>query len=107
MIDLLVHMPNTGKLIEAKDAEGKTALHIAAHSADADTVKLLLLQEANVNCQDGDNWTPLHYAAAQGHVSVLELLIDQGKAKTTARDRNAHTAVDVVGDFTRTVWRWV
>ena len=39
----------------------------------------------------------MHYAAAQGHMAVLEILIDEGKAKTTARDRNAHTAIDVVG----------
>ena len=33
MIDFLAQMPNTGRLIEAKDTEGKTALHIAAHIA--------------------------------------------------------------------------
>ena len=60
---------------------------------------ILTKQEANVNCQDNDHWTPLHYAAAQGHMAVLEILIDEGKAKTTARDRNAHTAIDVVGVF--------
>lgn len=76
VIELLANMPNAGRLLETKDSEGKTALHVAAHIGDTETIRTLLLQGANVNCTDIDSWTPLHFAAAQGHIPAIEMLID-------------------------------
>ena len=39
-----------------------------------DVVKLLLENEADVNIATPDNWTPVHDAARNGHVTVLRTL---------------------------------
>ena len=41
-------------------------------------VKLLVENGADVNHQDDDGRTPLHWAARKGHLAIVEFLIDEG-----------------------------
>jgi ankyrin repeat protein len=52
-----------------------SALHVAAGSGTAVTVDLLLAEGADVNQQDSDGWTPLHFAAENGHIVVTKKLL--------------------------------
>ena len=45
-------------------------------SSDLPTAQLLLEHGADVNIQDYDLWTPLHVAAACGHTSIAETLLE-------------------------------
>jgi ankyrin repeat protein len=45
-------------------------LHQAAATGDTDVVKLLLAKGADVNAKEDDGWTPLHWAARNGHKAV-------------------------------------
>jgi ankyrin repeat protein len=47
-------------LINAPDADGRTALHWAASSGALDIVRLLIDKDAEVNKQDASGWTALH-----------------------------------------------
>jgi ankyrin repeat protein len=58
---------------------GETALHTCAHTGNVDAAKALLARGAAVN--SGDNWrgqTPLMWAAAQGHPSMVRVLVEAG-----------------------------
>lgn len=61
-------------LTAAKDAEGRTPLHLAAAGGYASTVELLLHNNADPNVRDAAGRTPLAAAEAAGHGAVAELL---------------------------------
>ena len=53
-------------------------LHEAATLGDLITVELLLRAGKRPSEEDKDRYTPLHWAAAKGHVQVAKLLIEFG-----------------------------
>jgi ankyrin repeat protein len=67
----LIANPKTD--IEKLDAAGENAMMLAALNGDIELVKLLISKDAEVNKK---GWAPLHYAAANGHDDVAQLLID-------------------------------
>ncbi|XP_042688096.1 uncharacterized protein LOC122167512 isoform X2 [Centrocercus urophasianus] len=60
--------------IDEKDAEKRTALHLAAEKNQHLMVGDLISLGANVNEQDGRGKTPLHLCAENGYLRVLEVL---------------------------------
>ncbi|XP_068016043.1 uncharacterized protein [Melanerpes formicivorus] len=60
--------------IDEKDAEERTALHIAAEKNQHLMVSDLISLGANVNEQDSSGRTPLHLCAENGYLRVLEVL---------------------------------
>lgn len=72
-----------GAPINARDAEGQTALHLVGSSSDLlggklEICRCLLSVGAHVDAQDVNGWTPLHHAACHGNVEVAELLLRAG-----------------------------
>lgn len=64
-------------LARERVASGSTGLHLAVRHPDA--LRLLLQYGADANIrEDGDNATPLHFAAAHGNVESVRLLLDAG-----------------------------
>jgi uncharacterized protein len=59
--------------LEKLDASGENAMMLAALNGDATFVKLLIAKEAEVNKK---GWTPLHYAATNGHDEIVKILLD-------------------------------
>lgn len=75
------------------DLSGVTAVHLAAKNGHANLIKLLAEFEASVNVADQwSAWTPVFYAAFQGHIDCLQQLLDAG-ADITIRDESGHTAL--------------
>lgn len=62
-----------GTRLDAANVNGETALMLVALQGDLDSVRLLVERGAAVN---RPGWTPLHYAAAGGHLPVIGFLID-------------------------------
>lgn len=56
-----------------------TLLHAAAQNGNLAAVDLLLKRGLDVNVREkGDNTYPMHWAAAAGHVAVVQRLVDAG-----------------------------
>ncbi|ELR12867.1 RhoGEF domain containing protein [Acanthamoeba castellanii str. Neff] len=56
-------------LINLKDEEGQTPLHVACleHPVKMDIVRFLLANSADVNAVDSNGWSPLHAACKNAH----------------------------------------
>ena len=63
------------KLLNARDGDGKTALHWAALYGQTKVMELLLANKADVNSLDEDGFTPLHWAATFNQSDAVKLLL--------------------------------
>lgn len=80
--------------VDFRDTAGRTALMYASSGPFQKTVKLLIDAGANVNAQDGvEKWTPLMFAAGEGLLPVVEVLLLAG-AESSIRDIDGDTALD-------------
>lgn len=62
-------------------------LHVAAHHGREEVVELLLLHGLHPDVRErGDNTTPMHWAAAAGHLEVVRRLADAGGDVVAAGD---------------------
>ncbi|CAB3750699.1 ankyrin repeat domain-containing protein [Paraburkholderia humisilvae] len=68
---VLLDNPKTN--IEIVDKAGENAMMMAALNGDVPLVNLLISKGAEVNRK---GWTPLHYAATNGHDDVIKVLLD-------------------------------
>ncbi|RHY24999.1 hypothetical protein DYB32_008569 [Aphanomyces invadans] len=64
----------------------RTALHWAAISGSAACVLRLLAHKANPEAKDRDGRTPLHWAARNNHLEVVQVLLMQGQANPNTLD---------------------
>jgi uncharacterized protein len=62
------------RLTRARDALGRTPLHLAAERGHVSTVETLLHNNADPHARDGAGRTPLELAESAGHTSVAERL---------------------------------
>uniref|UniRef100_A0A0K0DTX1 ANK_REP_REGION domain-containing protein n=1 Tax=Strongyloides stercoralis TaxID=6248 RepID=A0A0K0DTX1_STRER len=86
----------------SRNCDGMSPLHIAVLANNIDGVKILL-QECSVPTEiyDDDARTPLHYAAQNGRVEIVELLLEAG-ARYNATDDYGATPVHYAAE---TSWR--
>lgn len=69
----------SGAKIDTQDQTGRSALMYASSGANDATVALLVKRGAGVNLTDKEeHWTPLMFAAAEGHIGVARILLDAG-----------------------------
>jgi len=66
--------------VNAYDANGNTPLHVAAIRNAGNAGEALLSAGADVELSNHSGKTPLHQAAAFGHLAMIELLIVEGRA---------------------------
>ena len=72
--------------------EGRTYLHFAAILGHVEAMKVLILDDAEVDAVDKSESTALHLAAWRGHVDVAKVLLENG-AKVNAVDKIKRTAL--------------
>ncbi len=81
-----------GAVVDSRDLADRTALLYAATGPFPETVKVLLEKKANINAVDnGEHFSPLMHAAAEGNLDVVKILIDYG-ADPTLKDVDGDTA---------------
>lgn len=86
-------LKSDGKLLEARDSDGSTALHCATWKGLEATVSWLISVGANVHAHnENDHWgtTALHAAAHANQAKIAQRLIDAG-ADVNAKDREGRT----------------
>ncbi|XP_026673575.1 serine/threonine-protein phosphatase 6 regulatory ankyrin repeat subunit C-like [Ceratina calcarata] len=86
-----------GANIDAKHNH-TTALNLAARVRDINAVKLLLNNNADVNCKEEDGTTPLHIFVSFQEVEICKLLVKKGaylNIKSDTRPPPLHVAVSV------------
>ena len=71
------------------------AIADAARRDDADAVRALIADGADVNAAHGDGMTGLHWAALNGNEEIARLLIDAGAELEAATRLGAHTPLHV------------
>ena len=64
--------------VNARESDGTTALHWAAHNGDAELVKRLIRDGANVRAVNDYGVTPMSEAAERGDAVILEQLLKAG-----------------------------
>lgn len=70
---------SVGALLDSRNVEGQTALHMAAMRGYAEIVELILeYPEADVEVLDKDGDTPIVFAVASGTPECLKALIRKG-----------------------------
>jgi ankyrin repeat protein len=75
--------------------ENRTLLHLAAVAGNVDVIQYLIVdKELNVNENDKNGMTPLHWAARAGKVEAINALLGYG-ADHQAIDREGRTALDL------------
>jgi len=60
--------------VETRNEKDESPLMLAALAGDLATCQKLIAKDADVN---KTGWAPLHYAATNGHVAVMQLLLDE------------------------------
>ena len=70
--DVLTEWPKTQ--VEWRSPKDESPLMIAALKGHTDLARKLIARGADVN---KPGWAPLHYAATNGHLAMIELLLDQ------------------------------
>lgn len=63
---------------------GDSALHVAASSGHAETIKQLIRGGADANLKNALGYTPLYVAALHGHLNTVKALLDSGAVVNTS-----------------------
>ena len=89
--------------LDCRDAKGRTAMHLAVQSDHVSVVEILAGSNnaewmnsgtrhfANVNVQDVDGLTPLHYAVTRGKLDMVEKLLTIPELDMEIKDFQGHT----------------
>jgi len=77
-----------GADVQARDANGRTALMYAAENGDPTIVQALLTNGADVNARDWQGWTALIYAAENGDITTVQTLLAH-KAHVNAKSEGS------------------
>jgi ankyrin repeat protein len=77
-------------LVNAKNENGRTPLHLACRGAYPEVVKYLVAHGADVNARDDYQSTPLHFAAYRNLTESMNVLLE-GKADANLQDHSKAT----------------
>lgn len=81
-----------GAVIDARDAQGRTALLLATHNNRVQAARVLISAGADVNAKDAIHDSPYLYAGARGYNEILRLTLAHG-ADLRSTNRYGGTAL--------------
>jgi ankyrin repeat protein len=100
-VRLFNKVSETGKDLFAKESVNKGTMRNAIAGGSTEIVNLLLAKNIPVS-HDANiyGWTPLHYAAANGHLAMVELLVEKGADinKRTPSGKSPYNLADESGN---------
>jgi len=77
-LDQVRRLVNANVFVNARDYDGRTALHLAAASGRQRVVEFLVERGADISAQDRWQETPLHEAVRNGHSGIVAYLKSRG-----------------------------
>jgi len=80
-IDVMRTLLDSDADVNAVNPDGGTSLHAASHWGKVNAVKFLLEENA-MFVENSDGFSAMYYACKNGHVDVMEALIDAGSPMT-------------------------
>lgn len=83
------------KSLSLRNEDARSLLHVAVSFAQAQVVKILSAAEpsvSGVNSTDEEGWAPLHSAASNGSVEIVEILLSRG-ADVNQKNDGGRTAL--------------
>ncbi|NHZ44332.1 ankyrin repeat domain-containing protein [Massilia aquatica] len=83
--DIVCHLLDAGCDADQLVAYKNTLMHSAVASHKADLVQELLRRKLKVEGRNTLNYRPLHWAAQQGDLDIVKLLVEQGGAKVNIK----------------------
>lgn len=95
-ISRLSHQSNDPGLLRRYNNQGYQALHLAVIAGNQDLVKYLLAEGASLLSRGRNLQTPLHFAVANGHAAIVDLLL------RTSWMGGEHTLVTTLDYFGKT-----
>ncbi|KAG0210889.1 hypothetical protein BGX33_004619 [Mortierella sp. NVP41] len=102
MLALLQQENESKTLVEIinyqSDSRNLSSLHLAASYNHIALCRFLVQNGANVNLTDLEGWTPMHCAAAEGHLEVFEFLVKETEADLQAATYDGEFFEDLVED---------
>jgi len=90
---VLIDWPKTN--VDTRTLKDETPLMMACLRGELGIARQLIARDADVN---KTGWTPLHYAATNGHLEVIELLLDQS-AYIDAESPNGTTPLMMAAQY--------
>ncbi|XP_056599712.1 KN motif and ankyrin repeat domain-containing protein 4-like isoform X2 [Triplophysa dalaica] len=81
---------------------GQTALHLAVRHGRILLVRLLLAQGADPNARDHAGTTPLMCACERGHVSVVQILLEEANCDVNLKDKGGRNALSLATQASHT-----
>jgi ankyrin repeat protein len=93
VVDVLLKTPKIK--IESRSAQDESPLMLAAIKGMTEVCRLLIAADADVN---KPGWTPLHYAAAKGHLDIMNLLLENN-AYIDAEAPNGTTPLMMAAEY--------
>lgn len=82
-------LKSCGANLELKTRDKRSLLHRAVWEGNHEITEWLLKEGLSPDSKDGNDWTPLHSAAALGNIAIASLLLQYGadiKCPTTANE---------------------
>jgi ankyrin repeat protein len=70
------------QIINAKDNDGLTAVHLAIENGNTKLLALLISKRASIQERDNSDFLPIHHAAGHGREQAITLLINAGASVT-------------------------
>lgn len=90
-------------MINAKQKDGRTALHLASRHKVTSILTLLLRNGADVECLDSYGRSPLHYACQYSNAEAFDVLMDFG-ADISAQDYHGMTPMKLNEEVEALIW---
>ena len=81
--------------VDARDAQGRSALHEAALAGHVEIMDALLAARADADARDAKGRSPLHEAASGGHLDAVERLVEH--VDVLALDADGRNALHLAG----------
>ena len=92
---LLKYGADVDAIFDSHWFDGSTSLHNAAFDGRLKKVEFLLEHNANINAVDVNKCTPLHLAAQQNQVEVVNLLLLRGGNDMVIKNEEGNTAFEI------------
>lgn len=90
-------------LVDARDKEGWSPLHLAACWGHTEIVKLLIDQYTCVDARGSNENTPLNLATQNGHEKIVRSLLNKGACVNTVRKNDSWTPLHIAAYWNQVI----